>query len=106
MSSTPPLARKSAALPIGQALDNSAPLARLRGLLRESSARFAAIEPLLPPALAEQVSPGPVSEEGWALLAANSAVAAKLRQLAPRLEVALQERGWTQGALRIRVRKG
>ena len=106
MASIPPIVRTSAALPIGQALENSAPLARLRGLLRESNARYAAIAPLLPPALAEQVSPGPVTEEGWALLAANSAVAAKLRQLAPRLEATLKAQGWTDGRLRIRVRKG
>lgn len=95
----------SAALPIGEALARSAPLARLRELLRESNARFAVIAPLLPAALVTQVRPGPVSEEGWALLVANTAVAAKLRQFTPRLEAALKAQGWPEGSIRIRVQQ-
>ncbi len=92
-----------AALPIGQALAQSAPLARLQSLLRESNARFAAIATAMPPSLAQQVRPGPVSQDGdWALLARNAAVAAKLRQLLPRLEAVLLEKGWP-GAIRVRV---
>lgn len=93
-----------AALPIGQALAQSAPLARLQSLLRESNARFAAIATAMPPSLAQQVRPGPVSHDdgGWTLLARNAAVAAKLRQLLPRLEAVLLENGWP-GAIRVRV---
>ena len=92
-----------AALPIGEALAQSLPLARLQSLLRESNARYELILPLLPAALARHVRPGPVDEEGWALLAANAAVAAKLRQLLPRLEAALQQQGHKPSAIRIRV---
>ena len=92
-----------AALPIGAALAQSAPLARLQSLLRESNARFSVIRPLLPPLLAAQVRPGPVAEDGWTLLAGNAAVAAKLRQLLPRLEATLLEQGWQRNAVRIRV---
>jgi hypothetical protein len=49
------------------------------------------------------VAPGPVDEEGWSLLAANAAVAAKLRQIKPRLETILQERGWQVSSIRIKV---
>jgi hypothetical protein len=58
---------------------------------------------VLPPALAPHVRPGPLDAEGWTLLAANTAVAAKLRQLRPRLESALLDNGWPPGALRIKV---
>ncbi len=91
------------ALRIEQALQQSAPLARLQGLLRESNARFAAIQPFLPAALARHVKPGPVDETGWSLLAANASVAAKLRQLQPRLEQVLVERGWQVSAIRVKV---
>jgi len=86
-----------------QALQRSEPLARLGQLLRDSNARFDAIHPCLPAALAPHVKPGPVDELGWSLLAANASVAAKLRQLQPRLEAVLKERGWEVSAIRIKV---
>ena len=91
------------ALPIGTALDRSEPLASLRERLRESDARFDAVRALLPPALVAHVRPGPVDDAGWSLLAANSAVAAKLRQLQPWLEAALVRRGVAVPAIRIKV---
>jgi len=91
------------ALRIEQALQQSAPLARLQGLLRDSNARFEAIRPGLPAALCPHVKPGPVDETGWSLLAANASVAAKLRQLQPRLEEMLRERGWQVSAIRVKV---
>ena len=81
----------------------SAPLARLQTLMQESNARFEAIRPALPAALAAHVRPGPVDENGWSLLAANAAVAAKLRQLQPRLEELVRERGWQVSAIRVKV---
>ena len=88
---------------IEQALQQSAPLARLQLLMRDSKARFDAILPSLPTALALHVRPGPVDEAGWSLLAANAAVAAKLRQLQPRLEEILAERGWQVNSIRVKV---
>ena len=76
---------------------------RLGQLLRDSNARFDAIHPYLPAALAPHVKPGPVDELGWSLLAANASVAAKLRQLQPRLEAVLKERGWQVSAIRVKV---
>lgn len=89
-----------------QALQRSEPLARLGQLLRDSNARFDAILPCLPAALAPHVKPGPVDELGWSLLAANASVAAKLRQLQPRLEEVLRERGWQVSAIRVKVQSG
>jgi hypothetical protein len=91
------------ALPIEEALQRSAPLARLQQLMRDSSARFDAIHPYMPPALVAQVKPGPLDEQGWTLLASNASVAAKLRQLRPRLEDALRARGWQVSAIRVKV---
>jgi hypothetical protein len=91
------------ALRIREALAQSAPLARLADLMRESSARFEAIRAALPAGLAPHVRPGPLDEADWSLLAANAAVAAKLRQLQPRLEDTLRAQGWAPRALRIKV---
>jgi hypothetical protein len=90
-------------LRIEQVLRHSAPLARLRERIDDSKARFEAIRPCLPAALAAHVRPGPVDDTGWSLLAANASVAAKLRQLQPRLEAAVQERGWQVSAIRVKV---
>ncbi len=91
------------ALPIAQALLASAPLLRLQQLLQDSQARFETIRSCLPATLAAHVKPGPLDAQSWTLLAANAAVAAKLRQLQPRLEDTLCENGWPTLALRIKV---
>jgi len=90
-------------LPVADALLRSAPLAHLRQRLSDSNARFAVIKTSLPSALAAHVKPGPVDEEGWTLLCANTPVAAKLRQLQPRLEELLRQRGWQVSGIRIKV---
>ena len=94
------------ALRLKQALQQSAPLALLQQLMRDSNARFDAIRPCLPAALSAHVKPGPVDDAGWSLLAANASVAAKLRQLQPRLEDVLRERGWPVSAIRVKVQSG
>jgi hypothetical protein len=91
------------ALPIEQALNRSAPLERLKQLMQDSNARLDAIRPHLPAALAPYVKPGPIDESGWSLIAMNASVAAKLRQLQPRLEDTLRERGWQVSAIRVKV---
>ncbi|MGZ5266235.1 MAG: hypothetical protein ACXWCC_05545 [Caldimonas sp.] len=98
-----PLPDPTAALPIAEVMRSSQVLTRLVDRLRESNAMFAAIVPLLPPALAVSVRPGPGDESGWSLLGANAAVAAKLRQLAPHLEDRLRESGHPVAAIRIKV---
>ncbi len=97
----PPLT--PAALPVREALQRSAPLAHLQALLRESNGRYASILPCLPAAMARHVRPGPVDATGWSLLAANAAVAAKLRQLEPRLHDAVGAAGWPDCPIRIKV---
>lgn len=91
------------ATPLARALGDSAPLARLAARLQESTARFAAVQEVLPPALRAQVLAGPVDEQAWTLLARNPAVAAKLRHLLPSLEQRLREAGWPPLAVQVRV---
>ncbi|MBS0442904.1 MAG: DUF721 domain-containing protein [Proteobacteria bacterium] len=88
---------------VSEALRRSAPLTQLRARLQESADRFEAIRGALPGALARHVRPGPIDEEGWSLLVANAAVAAKLRQIKPHLEGLLREQGWQVSSIRIRV---
>jgi len=91
------------ATPIGDALARSAPLASLRQRLADSAARLDALRDVLPAALQAHVAAGPLDDESWSLLAANAAVAAKLRHLQPLLEQALQQRGWPPRTLRVKV---
>jgi hypothetical protein len=91
------------AVSIRAAMDQSAPLALLARRLQESRARFDCVQASLPPALRQQVRPGPVDEQGWSLLASNAAVAAKLRHLLPRLDQALVEAGWPALTLRVKI---
>jgi hypothetical protein len=92
-----------AALPVTEAMRASAPLARLADRMRESNAMYATILPLLPASLAASVRAGPLDDAGWSLLGANAAVAAKLRQLVPRLEQRLRDGGHAVAAVRIKV---
>ena len=91
------------ALRIDQALQQSAPITLLQQRIRESNARFEAVRPHLPATLAQYIKPGPLDESGWSLLAANASVAAKLRQLVPRLEDALRDAGWRASPIRVKV---
>lgn len=88
---------------MADAIAASAPLVRLGDRLRESDAMLATVRPLLPPGLAAQVRAGPLDDTAWALLAGNAGVAAKLRQLAPRLEAALHDAGHAVRTVRVRV---
>lgn len=92
-------------LPIAAALSQHDGLARLGILIRESNRRMEVVKPALPGALARFVKPGPVDEEGWTLLAANAAVAAKLRHLQPRLEAMLEESGLRPAKVRVKVQQ-
>lgn len=91
------------ALPLRQALDRCEPLMLLQQRLAQTQARLKVIRPLLPPHLAASVLSGGVDEHEWTVLAANPAVSAKLRQLLPRLEAALQQQGWQPSRIKIRV---
>jgi hypothetical protein len=90
-------------MPLASALESSEPLARLSQRMRESRQRFQCIQAALPAQLADQVKPGPIDMDGWTVLAANSAVAAKLRQLVPDLHCVLTAAGHTELPIRVRI---
>lgn len=90
-------------LALGDALGRSTPLALLLRRARESHERFAAVAALLPPGLRETLRPGPLDDEGWTLLAAHGAAAAKLRQLLPRIDAALLAAGWRATPIKVRI---
>ena len=98
----------SPAVPLPVSLDRaiaaSDSLTSLAARLRESEQRLAAVAPLLPYTLAREVRPGPIDDEGWSLLVSNAAVAAKLRQLLPRLSDELRSRSFRDLPIRVRLR--
>ena len=100
----PPIVRASvpSPTPVAQALLEHAGLAHLNQRLEASRRRLRLISAALPGPLAANVQAGPLDEDGWSLLAANAAVAAKLRHLLPRMEALLAQAG-LPGRIRIRL---
>jgi hypothetical protein len=91
--------------PVTKVLSRPSPLASLMKRLKASQDCLEVVRTCLPPAMAPYVKAGPLDDEGWTLLAANSSVSAKLRQLQPRLIEALAEKGIKINAIRVRVQK-
>jgi hypothetical protein len=101
---TPPDRRAAPTRSIADAIDGSAPLARLLAQVEASRRAMAVIAPRLPPALRERVRAGPVdAAQGLVLLAEGPAAAAKLRHLLPELAAALAEAGSSVTALVVKV---
>jgi hypothetical protein len=88
---------------IESALASCDALTRLSDRLRRSTDCFQLVAPLLPPPLRQQVRPGPIDDEGWALLVPHAAAAAKLRQLLPALSARLADAGMAPLAIRVRI---
>lgn len=88
---------------LAQAAAAAPTLARLMALAQESSRRLRLVSPLLAPSMRPAVQAGPIEDAAWCLLAANNAVAAKLRQLAPALQAHLRSQGIEVATIRIKV---
>ncbi len=88
--------------PVADALRAHEGLAQLGMRIEASRRRLRIVAPALPGALLASLQPGPLDEEGWTLLAANAAVAAKLRHLLPRLEALLAQAG-LPGRIRVKL---
>jgi hypothetical protein len=88
---------------VREALGQAGPLAQLLQRAQQSKARLQAVAPLLPLGLRTAIRPGPLDEEGWLLLVDHGAAAAKLRQLLPRLEQALLDKGWQATPIKVRI---
>ena len=103
MSSRPAVPPSKPTLPLGAALGQSEPLARLMQRLRASHQCLEAVRAMLPPGLVEQVRPGPLDDNGWSMLVSNGAAAAKLRQMLPRLEAALLAQRHQATTIRVKI---
>ena len=86
-----------------QAAQEMPTLARLAELIRESSARLKAIEPLVPVTLRQSLTAGPIDGAVWCLIVDNNATAAKVRQLLPAFMAHLRAKGWEVNSIRLRV---
>lgn len=98
--------RLSQPLTVQQAVGNSPTLARLAELVQDSNNRLKAIESLLPGNLRAAVKAGPIDGDSWCLLVNGNAAAAKLRQLVPLLQAALQRQGWRVSTIRLKILMG
>lgn len=100
------MTRRSHAITVLQASEDSPALAGLMGRVRDSQLRLKAIQPLVPPAMFSALQAGPVEEGTWCLLVRGNAVAAKLRQMVPMLQAHLRSKGWETTAIRIKISTG
>jgi hypothetical protein len=95
---------KGFAQPVAEVLSRTDAFAPLRAGVEQMSAMRRDLAALLPDYLASSVEPGFIKDGKLALFTAHNALAARLRQLEPRLVADLQARGWPLDAVRIRVR--
>ncbi|MFN4004995.1 MAG: hypothetical protein ACK4J1_09855 [Hylemonella sp.] len=97
--------RRHQAIPLQQAVQESAVLARLSELGADSAARLKAVEPIIPAVLRPLVSAGPINGSIWCLIVNGNAAAAKLRQLLPAMQAQLCNKGWQVSAIRLKVQQ-
>ena len=95
--------RRHYAIPLHQAAEESPTLARLVDRVRASSSRLDAIRSALPAPLRASVQAGPMEDGQWCVLVSSNAVAAKLRQLLPALQLQLEAKGLGVSSIRIKV---
>lgn len=89
--------------PLASALASAAPWVSLLQRLQASQQCLQAVLPVIPATLRPHIKTGPLDDAGWTLLAANSAVSSKLRQLEPRMLEALAQKGCKVNAIRLRI---
>lgn len=95
--------RRHYPISLQQAANASPTLAKLAALTQDSSARLAAIQPLMPITLRRSVLAGPIDGSCWCLLVKSNAAAAKLRQLLPAFAAHLRVKGWDVTEIRLKV---
>ena len=88
---------------VSRALEKSETLSSIMDRLRASQACLAVVKAQLPPAMAAHIKSGAIDHEGWTILAPNAAASAKLRQLVPRFMAALNQKGLSVPAIRVKV---
>lgn len=100
-----PHIRTRQALAFNDALSESPTMQKLGALISQSQGQLKSISHLLPKFWGRAVQAGPIDEQGWCLLVANAAVAAKLRQLVPDIERHLAASGIQPAKVRIKILK-
>lgn len=91
-------------IPLMQASHESTTLSALIKRAEDSGARLKSIEKLLPYELKKHIHPGPIEGTEWCLIADNSTVSAKLRQILPTIRAHLISQGWEITTIRIKVK--
>ena len=104
-----------------QAVQRAPSLAALAHIAKQSADCLRLVTPLIPVAMRAGIQAGPLQQHSeshlrhneinnelkqateWCLLAANSAIAAKLRQLAPALAAHLRTHGYDIQEIRIKI---
>lgn len=90
-------------VPVAQALRRDPTLGDLLARAARSAQLLNSIAPLIPPALREQVRPGPLDGAVWHVLVPHAAVATRLRYLMPAIEAHLRTKGYEVREVRIKV---
>ena len=101
--SAPNSFKSHSATPVQSAMAQSATLASLMQISRQSQACLACIQTLLPLGLAGLVKAGPLDAQGWCLLVPHNAAGAKLRQLVPALTAHLRSHNFPIDKIRVKV---
>jgi hypothetical protein len=95
--------RRSQAITVLQATQDSPTFAHLASLAQDSVERLKAIESIIPTALWQSIKAGPIDGNSWCLILENSASAAKIRQLLPAIQSHLRARGWEVNSIRLKI---
>lgn len=102
-----PLPRRSPlpklGMPMADALAGSATLGGLLQRIDASARRLHDARAALPAGLAAHLTAGPLDDSSWTLLAHSGAAAAKLRQCIPAVQQRLQQQGWPEVLIRVKV---
>ena len=91
------------AVPVLKAMSQAPGLAGLAQQAKHSADCLRLVTPLIPISMRSGVQAGPLEENQWCLIAANSAVAAKLRQLTPAIAAHLRTHGKNVQEIRIKI---
>lgn len=89
---------------VAEVLGRTDAFAALRAGVEQIASLERELAQMLPDYLAANVEPGFIKEGTLTLFTAHSALAARLRQVEPRLLAQLQQRGWPVRTLAVKVR--
>jgi hypothetical protein len=102
-STTPP-SRSAAPQTAADVLGRTSAFTALRAGVAQMRALLDDLNGLLPDYLVHRIEPGFIKEGELPLFTAHNALAARLRQIEPRLLAELQARGWPVSSIRVRIR--